>query len=96
MSSRRWVTHRAMLLGSSGLILAGCGGGPENKAIPSDVRGLMELGDAYLAYTRKNRRGPKSLKKLNVQGQRYPIAVEMIKSGDLIVQWGAPLSPERL
>ena len=28
------------------------------------------------------------------QGQQYPIAVEMIKSGDLVVQWGAPPSPE--
>ncbi|MGZ3414946.1 MAG: hypothetical protein ACXWNX_15350, partial [Isosphaeraceae bacterium] len=40
------------------------------------------------------KRGPKNLKELGITGQQYPIAVEMIKSGDLVVQWGAPLSPE--
>jgi hypothetical protein len=29
-----------------------------------------------------------------VKGQQNPNAVTMINSGDLIVEWGAPLSPE--
>jgi hypothetical protein len=29
-----------------------------------------------------------------VKGQGYPGAVEMLKSGQLVVQWGAPLAPE--
>ncbi len=83
-----------MLLGSSGLILAGCGGRQDIQAIPPDMRGLKELGELYVANARKNRRGPRSLKELKVPGQTYPQAVEMIKSGELIVQWGAPLSAE--
>jgi hypothetical protein len=83
-----------MLAGSLGLILAGCEGGLEIKAIPSDERGLKELGEVYRNYTAKKKRAPKNLKELGIKGQQFPIAVEMIKSGDLIVQWGAPLSPE--
>jgi len=94
MSSRKWSTRRALLCSSLGLILAGCGGRPEIKAIPSDERGLHELARLYRDFTTKKKRGPKTLKELNVQGQQYPIAVEMIKSGDLIVQWGAPPSAE--
>ena len=48
----------------------------------------------YRNFATKKKRGPKNLKELNIKGQQYPIAVEMIKSGDLVVQWGAPLSPE--
>jgi hypothetical protein len=29
-----------------------------------------------------------------VKGQEYPGAVELLKSGQLVVQWGAPLTPE--
>ena len=32
------------------------------------------------------------MKELKIQGQRDPIAVTMINSGDLVVQWGTPLS----
>ena len=64
------------------------------KAIPSDQRALKELGELYRMYAKKNKRGPRSLKELNVQGQSHPMAVDMLKSGELIVQWGAPLVPE--
>ena len=94
MPTRTRLTRRAILSGSLGLILAGCGGGPEIKAIAPDERGLRELGEVYRNYTAKKKRAPKNLKELNIKGQQFPIAVEMIKSGDLIVQWGAPLSPE--
>jgi len=78
-----------MLCRSLGLILTGCGG-PEIQAISSDERGLTELAHVYSDFTTKKKRGPKTLKELDVNGQQNPIAVEMIKSGDLIVQWGAP------
>ena len=29
-----------------------------------------------------------------MKGQGYPGAVEMLRSGQLVVQWGAPLTPE--
>ena len=94
MPTRTRLTRRAILSGSLGLIVAGCGGGPEIQAIASDERGLKELGQVYRNYTAKKKRAPKNLKELNIKGQQFPMAVEMIKSGDLIVQWGAPLSPE--
>jgi hypothetical protein len=83
-----------MLWSSLGLMLAGYGVGPEIKAIAPDERGLKELGAVYRIFTTKNKRAPRTLQELQVKGQQYPIAVEMIKSGDLIVQWGAPLDPE--
>jgi hypothetical protein len=83
-----------MLSGSLGLILAGCGAIPEAHPIPPDERGLKELGQVYRSFAAKNKRGPKNLKELNIKGQQCPIAVEMINSGKLVVQWGAPLSPE--
>ncbi len=64
------------------------------QAIAPDERGLKELGRVYRYFATKKKRGPKNLKELNIKGQQYPIAVEMIKSGDLVVQWGAPLAPE--
>jgi hypothetical protein len=76
------------------LILAGCGGQPDIKPISYEERGLKELAQVYGEFTGKNKRGPRTLKELNIKGQREPVAVELIKSGDLIVQWGAPLSPE--
>jgi hypothetical protein len=94
MPRRTGLTRRAILSGSLGLILAGCDGGPEIKAIASDERGLKELGEVYRYHTAKKQRAPKTLKELNIKGQQFPIAVEMIKSGDVIVQWGAPLSTE--
>jgi hypothetical protein len=83
------------MVGSTlGLVLAGCGGRPEIQAVPTNERGLKELARLYRNFTAKHKRPPKSLKELNVQGQQYPFAVSMIKSGDLIVQWGAPVSAE--
>src|SRR4051794_40118918 len=94
MPSRTSLTRRAMLSSSLGLMLAGCGGELEFQAIAPEERGLRELAVVYRDFTTKKKRGPKNLKELNIKGQRSPIAVEMINSGDLIVQWGAPLSPE--
>ncbi len=94
MSSRTRSVRHSLLLSSLCLILAGCGGQPEIKAISSDERGLKELAQLYRDFTSKSKRGPKTLKELNIKGQRDPMAMEMIKSGNLVVQWGAPLSPE--
>jgi hypothetical protein len=95
MRSRIWLTRRAVLLGPLGLVLAGCGGSElPTTPQPADERGLKQFAELYRNYTKKNQRGPRSLKELNVKGQGYPVAVEWLKSGDLVVQWGAPLSPE--
>jgi hypothetical protein len=94
MRTRRWLIRRVMLCNLLGLILSGCGGPPEIVAISSDERGLKELSGIYRDFTSKSKRPPKTLKELNVKGQQNPIAVTMIKSGDLMVEWGAPLTPE--
>src|SRR4051812_10642811 len=74
------------------LIDSGCAGHTNVEAIPSDVRGLKELSQVYREFDQKHKRAPKSLKEMKIQGQRDPIAVTMINSGDLVVRWGAPLS----
>jgi hypothetical protein len=94
MYSKNSLIRRVMLGSSLSVILAGRGGPPEIKPIESDERGLRELAEVYLAFANKSKRAPKSLKELNVKGQQNPIAVSMINAGDLVVQWGASLSPE--
>jgi hydrogenase maturation factor len=76
------------------MILAGCGRPPEIVPISSEERGLKELAGLYREFTTKKKRGAKSLKELNVKGQQNPVAVTMINSGDLVVQWGVPLSTQ--
>src|SRR5262245_22355950 len=74
------------------VLMAGCTSYVELKPIPSEERALKELAQDYRAYCAKNRRPPRSLKELKIQGQRDPMAVTMINSGDLVVRWGTPLS----
>jgi hypothetical protein len=87
-------TRRAVLWSPLGLMLAGCGGELDDKPPAPDEQGLTELAAVYRDFARKNKRGPKNLKELQGKAQGYPNAIEMMKSGELIVQWGAPLSPE--
>ncbi len=94
MSSRKRSTRHALAYASLGLILVGCGGQPEIKAVSSEERGLTELARLYRDFTAKNKRGPRTLKELDVKGQQYPIAVQMINSGNLVVRWGAPVSAQ--
>ena len=94
MPSRTWLCRRIVLGGSLALILTGCGGHPEIKAIPTDERGLTELARLYRDFASQKKRGPNTLKELNVKGQQYPIAVQMIKSGDLVLQRGTALVRE--
>ena len=94
MFSRTWLTHWVMLRCSLVLMLAGCGGGgPDVKPIADDERALNELGEVYRDHTKKTKRAPKTFKELISKGQSHPMAVEMIKSGALLVQWvhGCPL-----
>jgi hypothetical protein len=92
--SRMRLTRRDVLWSSLGLMLAGCGSQPDNTPMPADEQGLRELAAVYRGFSHKNKRGPKTLKELQRKGQSYPNAFQMLKSGELIVQWGAPLSPE--
>ncbi len=82
--------------GLAGPVLTGCGGESDSQAPPQppDERGLKQFAELYRNDTKQNKRGPKSLKELDVKGQGYPVAVELPKSGELFVQRGASLSPE--
>ncbi len=94
MPSQLKLSRRALVVTMLGLMLSGCGGTPEFKDMPSDERGLKQFAELYRNYTTKNKRGPKSLKELAIKGQGHPIAQQMLNSGELIVQWGAPLVAE--
>ncbi len=94
MSPRTMFARRAMIGSFLAFILCGCGAPPEIPAVPSDEGGLKQFGELYRNYTARNKRPPTSLKELAVKGQGYPIAVEQLKSGELVVEWGAPLAPE--
>jgi hypothetical protein len=76
------------------LVLVGCRHEPDNKPIPPDEQALKELAAVYRDFFKKNKRGPKTFKELQRKGQGYPNAMQMVQSGELIVQWGAGLSPE--
>jgi hypothetical protein len=76
------------------ILMIGCTSYVDLQAISSEERGLKELAQEYRSYHAKNRRAPRSLKELKIQGQRDPMAVTMINSGDLVVRWGTPLSVE--
>jgi hypothetical protein len=88
-----WLTRRALLWSPLGLWLAGCAKEADNTPIAADEQALKELAAVYRDFSKKNKRAPKTLKELQLKGQNYPNAVRMVKSGDLVVQWGAPLSP---
>jgi hypothetical protein len=93
MPSRLWLTRRDVLRSSLALMLAGCGSKPDNTPMPADEQALKELAAVYRDFSAKNKRGPKNFKELERKGQGYPNAMQMVKSGELIVQWGAPLAP---
>jgi hypothetical protein len=93
MRSRMRLTRRDVLRSALGLLLAGCGAEPDNKPMPFDEQGLKELAAVYRDFSGKNQRGPKSIKELKRKGQGYPNAIDMVNSGELVVQWGAPLLP---
>lgn len=94
MHSQTCPPRRALLAIYLALLMAGCGGGKsEIVAASSEERGLLELSHAYRGFAQRNNRAPKSLEDLNIKGQQFPVAVELIKNGTLVVGWGAMPSP---
>jgi hypothetical protein len=93
MPSGKLSTRRTAICCMLGLLLAGCGA-PKEIAVAPDQQGVIEFAAMYRGFAQKNKRGPKNLKEMQLKGQGYPNAVEMVKTGELVVRWGAPLLPE--
>ncbi len=76
-------------------MLPGCESKPDNRTMPGDEQALKELAAIYRDFVARNKRGPKNAGELERKGQGFPNAMQMVKSGELIVQWGASTSPDR-
>jgi hypothetical protein len=99
MQLRSMMTRRAALLSGGafgfGLVLAGCGDSrPEYDTGSLEEVGLSELGALYRGVSKRNKRAPKGLKEVQTLEQGFPTAVQKVRSGDLVVLWGAELSSE--
>jgi hypothetical protein len=91
MTDRTWRARRAAAIGILGsLLVAGCGatgatGTPEET-------GLAEFAAAYRHFVLKHGYGPSGVEGLRAGSQSYPNALQMARSGELVVRWGAPLA----
>ena len=63
-------------------------------SVPADRQGLQEFAALYRGFFHANNRGPATLKELAVKGQGHPTAMAMLKSEELLVNWGLPLLPQ--
>jgi hypothetical protein len=98
MQSRSRLTRRSILGGSLSLLFAGCsgagGGGSSGPNSFADEPGLSELASLFRAFTKMNKRPPKNFNEIASLEQGYPTAIRKLRSGELVVQWGAPLSSQ--
>lgn len=95
MRSTWTSTRRLALPAALAAIVAGCGGtATEIKPLPPEEQGLKQFADLYRGHVKKARCPPRSLKEMAIKGQGHPDALAMLKSGQLVVHWGAPLTPE--
>jgi hypothetical protein len=94
MPSGKWPTRGMVVCFVLGPLIAGCGGGTKEIMVDPDQQGIIEFAAMYRGFAQKNKRGPKNFKELQVKGQGYPNAVQMLTTGELVVRWGTPLRPE--
>jgi hypothetical protein len=81
-----------ILLAALGLVLAGCGGKAEplSTAAMDDVR-LRDVGELYRSHQLAKQKPPKSLKDFAPFGNGAPTAYSAIRSGQVVVRYGATL-----
>lgn len=87
--------QRAILLSFLGcltFLAAGCGAGnePLSEATIHEMK-LRDVGDLYRVHQINRKTPPKSLKDFAPFGNVTPSAYESIRSGDVVVRWGATL-----
>ncbi len=93
-AARRSLTLMFLVVLIPALVLEGCSSQQEFNVTETDVIALRELGSIYANAARKSKRAPRSVKELGITRRLRPDTAAMIESGELIVQWGAPVLPE--
>jgi hypothetical protein len=83
MPSVRWLVIVAAL----GL-LPGCSSKPPAEAVP-DFTLLQEVNDLLHAATDSAKHPPTKVSDLNRYASRFPMGYEAVKSGNVVVLWGA-------
>ena len=69
--------------------LAGCSSKPEAAKAPSTNDALQEVGGLIGAYTGEYRKGPAKAADLARYENGFPLGYAALKSGDVVVLWGA-------
>jgi hypothetical protein len=89
------VARIVALLCLCGLLAAGCssqssptGAGPDKGEVMREVGGLVS------AYTGEFRKGPQKLADLARYEPGFPLGFEAVKSGEVVVVWGARMTIE--
>ena len=78
-----------------GLGLAGCSGSPQSEGRTTpQATALTEVADLLRATTGPGGRGPARLADLARLEPQYPRGYQAVKSGEIVVVWGAPMAGE--
>lgn len=86
--------RRTAVLGLA-LLAAGCSSSATNAPAGSDNRAVVgEVGGLLGAYTGEFRKGPQKLADVARYENGYPLGFEAVKSGEVVVVWGARVTVE--
>lgn len=92
------VTRRSWLgwfVAAGSGVVAGCGGGSRGPAYTEAELSIEEIARIFRAFRKGKKPPPKGLKEVLGYEQGYPDAVASLRSGDVVVNWGAGLSDAR-
>lgn len=76
-----------------GVAVLGCSSSSSNPSdgVPSKEDHLMEVGGLISSYSGEFKKGPAKAADLARYEQGYPLGLAAIKSGDIVVIWGAKM-----
>src|SRR5436309_12920434 len=80
---------RSLLIAAALGPLAGCSPRPGGESAPPEYSLLQEVNELIRASAGGNRRPPAKLADLDRYRTMFPRAYEAVKSGDVVVLWGA-------
>lgn len=85
---------RGVLLGLA-LLVAGCSSsGPSGGGTPGKEAELTEVGSMLVLYSGQHRKGPAKAADLAGYEQGAPLGYPAVKSGEVVVVWGATMPGE--